>query len=213
MRAPPNRAAPRRARILVTGFEPFDGAAANPSGAAARALHGSVVAGHRVHGLELPCVFDAAPRQLAEELDRVHPVLVLALGLAPSRSGFSLERVAINLSDARIPDNAGAQPLDRPVHAQGPAAHFTTLPVKAMLAALQAAAWPAELSHSAGTYVCNHVFYSLMQALTVRPGVRGGFMHVGADLSADAVAQGVRIALQAALAQPTDLALPGGAVD
>jgi len=188
------------ARILVSGFEPFGGLDANATGAAAQALDGSVIDGHRVHGLQLPCRFEAAPSLLVDSVQRLRPMLVLALGLAPSRSGFALERVAINLSDARIPDNAGAQPQDCPVLPGGPAAHFATLPVKAMVAALQAAAWPAALSHSAGTFVCNQVFYALMQAVADRPQVRAGFMHVGPELGPEAVAQGVRVALQAALA-------------
>ena len=199
--------------LLVTGFEPFGDAARNPSGEAARALHGAVVDGHRVHGVELPCVFAQAPARLGAALERTRPSLVLCLGLAASRSGFSPERVAINLVDARIPDNAGAQPIDQPVHAGAPAAHFATLPVKAMAAALQAAGWPAAVSHSAGTYVCNQVFYALMRALATRPGVRGGFMHVGADLSAEAVAQGTRVALQAALARADDLGVSAGRID
>lgn len=188
------------ARILITGFEPFGGRDANATGVAAQALDGSVIEGHRVHGLQLPCTFEAAPRRLVEQVQRLRPMLVLALGLAASRSGFALERVALNLVDAPIADNAGAQPTDRPVLPGGPAAHFATLPVKAMVAALQAAAWPAALSHSAGTFVCNQVFYTLMQAVADRPRVRAGFMHVGPELGPQAVAQGVRVAVQAALA-------------
>lgn len=199
--------------VLVTGFEPFGGAPRNPSGEAARALHGAVIDGHRVHGVELPCVFAQAPVRLIEALDHSRPVLVLCLGLAASRSGFAPERVAINLVDARIPDNAGAQPIDEPVQAGAPAAHFATLPVKAIAAALQAAGWPAAPSHSAGTFVCNQVFYALMQALAARPGVRGGFMHIGADLAAETVAQGTRVALQAALARADDLPASTGRID
>jgi len=106
------------------------------------------------------------------------PSWVLALGLAGSRSAISIERVAVNLVDARIPDNAGAQPVDQSVVAGGPAAYFTGLPAKALAARLQQAGLAAELSHSAGSFVCNQVFYGLMHALALQPGVVGGFIHL-----------------------------------
>ena len=128
--------------------------------------------------MELPCVFGDSARVLAEALERFRPELVLCAGQAGGRARISLERVAINCDDARIPDNAGNQPVDEPVVQGGPAAYFTSLPVKAALAALTAEQIPAEVSQSAGTYVCNHVFYALMHALRLRPGTRGGFVHV-----------------------------------
>lgn len=201
------------AHLLVTGFEPFGGDAANPSGDAARALHGEWLDGHRVHGVVLPCTFATAPLALQSAIAASRPVAVLCLGLAASRRGFHPERVAINLVDARIPDNAGAQPIDEPVRAGGPAARFTRLPVKAVVAALQAAGHEAAVSHTAGTYVCNQVFYRLMQLLARRPSVRGGFMHVGGDLEADAVAAGTRVALRATLATAEDLPVGGGTLD
>ena len=208
-----NLAAP----LLVTGFEPFDGAAANPSGDAARMLDGELIAGRRVVGLQLPCVFGLAPARLLDAVKLHGPALVLCLGLAPSRRGFHPERVAINLDDARIADNLGVQPLDRPAIEGAPAAYFATLPVKVMVGALQDPAWGAELSHSAGTYVCNHVFFHLMHGLADTGEIRGGFMHVGADLSAAQVAEGVRRALAAALAaEPVGAAANsrvGGSID
>ena len=164
--------------MLVTGFEPFGGEAVNPSALVAQALHGRTIDGVPVLGAVLPCVFGAAIDVLRDALDRHRPQIVLSLGQAAGRAAFSLERVAINVDDARIPDNAGAQPIDRPVIAKGPAAHFTTLPVKAMVAALRQAGHPAELSHSAGTFVCNHVFYGLQHALRARRSARSGFMHL-----------------------------------
>ena len=164
--------------LLITGFEPFDGEAVNPSWAVAQALQGQVIAGARVAAVQLPCVFAQALPALQAALDRQRPAWVLALGLAGSRSAISVERVAVNLADARIPDNAGAQPVDEPVVAGGPAAYFTGLPAKAIVAALRQAGWPAELSHSAGSFVCNQVFYGLMHALAGQPGVVGGFIHL-----------------------------------
>lgn len=167
-----------RTPILVTGFEPFGGESVNPSALVAQALHGRTIDGVPVLGAVLPCVFGAALDALNAALERHRPQLVLALGQAAGRSALSLERVAINVDDARIPDNAGAQPVDKPVVAKGPNAHFTTLPVKAMVAALRDAGHPAELSNSAGTFVCNHVFYGLQHALRRRRAARSGFMHL-----------------------------------
>lgn len=202
-----------RPAILLTGFEPFGGAALNPSGDAALALDGERCAGRRIVGLRLPCVFGAAASMLTDALAREQPDIVLCLGLAPSRRGFSVERVALNLDDARIPDSAGCQPLDRPVVAGAPTAHFSTLPVKAMVAALHGAGLPAALSTSAGSYVCNHVFYALMHALAPLPGTRGGFIHLGADLLLSQIILGTRVALQAAAAHAADIAGPGGRID
>lgn len=164
--------------ILVTGFEPFGGDVLNPSALVAKALHGHRIEGRPVVGLELPCAFGRSIEVLREALDAHRPSLVLALGQAAGRTGFSLERVAINLDDARIPDNAGAQPIDEPVVARAPAARFATLPIKTMVAALREAGHPAEVSNSAGTFVCNHVFYGLQHALRMRRSVRSGFMHL-----------------------------------
>lgn len=164
--------------ILLTGFEPFGGEASNPSWQAVRPLHGQVLRGHRVVTACLPTDFRRALPALRRELARHRPALSLCLGQAGGRSGIELERVAINLVDARIADNAGHRPIDVPVVRGGPAAYFATVPVKAMLARLQAAGVPAAVSHSAGTYVCNQVFYALMHALRGRPQARGGFVHI-----------------------------------
>lgn len=199
--------------VLITGFEPFDGEAVNPSAQLVQRLQGEVIApGVRVEAVVLPCVFDAALDVLAAHLDRLQPRLVLCCGQAGGRAQLSLERVAINLDDARIPDNAGAQPIDRPVQPSGPAAYFTTLPVKRMTQALRQAGVPAEVSYTAGTFVCNHVFYGLMHLAQQRPWLRqGGFLHVpylpeqaahhphAPSLSLDTMANGLRLALQTAL--------------
>lgn len=195
--------------LLVTGFEPFGGDAINPSGDAALRLDGQVIDGHLVRGAVLPCVFAQAPVQLRALVEVHQPALLLCLGLAASRRGFHLERVAINLIDARIADNAGAQPVDAPVDPAGPPAAFTTLPVKAMAAALRAEGFAAEVSYSAGTYVCNQVFHAAMAL----PVPRAGFLHVGGDLDAGSIAAGVRVALAAALAHGQDIPGSAGRID
>jgi pyroglutamyl-peptidase len=202
----------REAVVLVTGFAPFGGETVNPSQLIAQALHDRQIAGHRVVGATLPTEFAASLPALKKLIARHEPVLALALGQAGGREGISLERVAINLIDARIPDNAGAQPIDVPVIKNAPNAHFSTLPLKAMLTRLHAAGIPAALSHTAGTFVCNQVFFGLAQSLSRRrKRVRAGFVHVpylpeqaarhsGAPAMAlEEMIEAVRLCLEAAL--------------
>ena len=210
--------------ILLTGFEPFAGDALNPSALVCRALQGQRVAHATVQSVELPCVFHHALRALDEALAGTAPVLVVALGLAAGRAEISVERVAINVDDARIPDNAGAQPVDTPVVAGGPAAWFSTLPVKAIVAALRASGLPAAVSQTAGTFVCNHVFYGLQHRLA-GTGVRSGFVHLPLidtqaaahpgqpTLPLEELVRGVRLALEVALThRGDDLRVAAGAV-
>ena len=164
-------------RILLTGFEPFDGEAVNPSWLIASTLDGETIAGARVVAVRLPTEFRTSLRTLRTALRRHAPSLAVSLGQAGGRAALSVERVAINIDDARIPDNAGARPIDVPVVRGGPAAYFSTLPVKAIVAALHAAGTPAEVSQTAGTFVCNHVFYGLQHALAGSR-TRSGFVHV-----------------------------------
>lgn len=215
----------RRPTLLLTGFEPFDGEAVNPSWAVARALHGRQVAGWRLAAAQLPCAFATALPALHAALARWRPAAVIALGLAGSRSAVSVERVALNLIDARIPDNAGAQPVDRPVLAGGAPALFGSLPAKAIVARLQAAGLRAELSLSAGSFVCNQVFYGLMAALAAQPGVRGGFIHLpplpeqadrhpqAQPMALHEQVRAVRLAAAVVAAGAADLAVPGGRLD
>lgn len=218
--------------LLLSGFEPFAGDTVNPSQLVAEALHGQLIeAGTRravVHALTLPCRFGATRQVLDDALQAQRPLAVLALGLAAGRHALTPERVAINLNDARIADNGGAQPRDAAIDAGGPAAYFSTLPVKAMVAAMQAQGVPAELSLSAGSFVCNHVFYGLMRRLAQwpdGPAPRGGFMHLPLlpaqaagpagwrpSVALDLQVQAVAAALAAVLGHEQDLSLPGGAI-
>ena len=141
----------RRSTILITGFEPFGGESVNPSWQVAQALDGEFIAGASIHARQLPCVFGAALVALDATLLKLHPTLVLALGQAGGRDGFTLERVAINVDDGRIPDNAGQQPIDVAIVPAGPAAYFATLPIKAMVATLQQAGWPARAAGCSGS--------------------------------------------------------------
>lgn len=209
-------------RILMTGFAPFGGESVNPSWQAV-----SLVAARRddVAAVELPCEFASSLPVLRRALAEHRPSLVVCAGQAGGRAEVTPERVAINLIDARIPDNAGAQPVDVPVVPDGPAAYFTTLPVKACVAAIRAAGVPASVSHTAGTYVCNQVFYGLMHLLATEfPGVRGGFVHVPfspeqvaaagkaePSLSVDRIARALEALADTALRVTEDLAVSAGA--
>jgi pyroglutamyl-peptidase len=167
--------------VLLTGFEPFGGEAVNPSWEIACALDGWVCEGRVVRTALLPCVFGDALLRLDDALAASRPELVLCLGQAGGRDGISIERAALNVDDARIPDNGGRQPIDDAVVTGGPAAYFSTLPIKAIVHDLRAAGIAAAVSNTAGTFVCNHVFYALMHRLATSPALaraRGGFVHV-----------------------------------
>ncbi len=214
-------------KILLTGFEPFGGETVNPSWQVASALDGQRIGGATVVAVQLPCVFAAALPALHAALASHQPHWVLALGLAGSRSAISVERVAVNLVDARIPDNAGAQPVDEPVLAGGPAAYFTGLPAKAIVAGLQQAGYRAELSHTAGSFVCNQVFYGLMHALSLGAGsgVRGGFIHLpplpeqadchlqSRPMALDEQVAALRLAVEMLVADTPELRVVGGRID
>lgn len=214
----------RASTVLVTGFEPFGGEAVNPSMQVALALDGAAVGGHRVIARVLPCAFASALAALDAALDETRPALVLALGQAAGRCALSFERIAINLVDARIADNCGEQPIDVPVIGGAPAAYFGTLPVKAIVAALRGRGVPASLSLSAGSYVCNAVFFALMHRLHGRPDARGGFVHLpllpgqaarhaGAPcLPLELMVGGVKLAIETALAVRDDLRVAGGTI-
>ena len=167
--------------ILLTGFEPFGGESVNPSWEIARALDGWVCEGRKVRAVQLPCAFGDALGRLDDALAAHRLELVVCLGQAGGRTEISLERAALNVDDARIPDNLGRQPIDAAVVPDGPAAYFSTLPIKALARDLREAGVAAAVSNTAGTFVCNHVFYALMHRLATVPALahaRGGFVHV-----------------------------------
>jgi pyroglutamyl-peptidase len=171
---------PDRGGVLLSGFDPFGGESLNPSLDVVRRLHGSRSAsGAPIVACELPTEFGRAIDVLGQAIERTRPSLVIALGQAASRQEVSVERVAINVDDARIADNAGCQPIDEPVIDGGPTAYFSTLPIKSIVAALHKAGIAAGVSQSAGTFVCNHLFYGLCHLIATRwPEVRGGFIHL-----------------------------------
>jgi pyroglutamyl-peptidase len=166
--------------VLLTGFEPFAGAASNPSWDAVEIVAANWDGEADLVTASLPVEFALAGDMMDALIAKSSPDLVIAVGLANGRAAVTPERIAINIEDARIPDNAGAQPIDRPVVEGGPAAYFTGLPVKAIVERMGAAGIPAELSQTAGTYVCNHLMYRLLHAVHGKS-VRAGFIHVPAS--------------------------------
>lgn len=209
--------------VLVTGFDPFGGDVVNPSWQAVQALHGKRVAGHRIVAAQLPTVFDQSLQVLRGLLEEHRPVLAICTGQAGGRAALSLERVAINVNDARIPDNALAQPVDTPVVSNGPAAYFSSLPIKAMLAALEREGIRCEVSQTAGTFVCNHVFYGLLHVLATRSefaGVRGGLIHVPwlpeqgqPSMALEDMVCGLKVAIRCALTTGVDIRKQAGALN
>jgi pyroglutamyl-peptidase len=214
-------------KALVTGFEPFGGDGANPSAEALRRLPA------RLGPLDivtqaLPVTYGEALPALYAAIAAADPDIVLCTGLAGGRAELSLERVAINIDDARIPDNGGNQPIDRPVIAGGPAAYFATLPIKAAVAALRDAGVPAAVSNTAGTFLCNHVFYGVMHAAvepSQRPGrraFRAGFLHMPylpsqaaqvlgvPSMALEQIATGIEIILRVAASRTEDIVVSEG---
>lgn len=165
-------------KILVTGFDPFGGATTNPAIEAVRRLPDEI-AGATIIKLEVPTVFDRCADVVRQAILTDQPDVVLSIGQAGGRAALTPERIAINLNDGRIPDNAGQQPIDQPIQEAGAAAYFTQLPVKAMARAIRAVGLPSQVSTTAGTYVCNHLMYQVQYLrATAFPTLRAGFMHI-----------------------------------
>jgi pyroglutamyl-peptidase len=211
--------------VLVTGFEPFGGERINPSWEICKQL-GSEVAGVRIETCLVPCEFRRAIEGVAEAIERLHPTLVILLGQAGGRDRVGVERVAINVDDARIADNAGAQPIDEFIAGNGPPAYFATLPVKAMAVAMRAAGVPTEVSNSAGTFVCNHLMYGVLHYLAASgQRARAGFIHVPyseeqvldkpatPSMAIATMVKAIRAGIAAALQHRRDLKAAEGALD
>ena len=210
--------------VLITAFEPFDGDPVNPSWEAVSQLNERMVCGARVIAKQLPCVFGDSLTALYAAIDELKPELVIAVGQAGGRTDVTIERVGINVDDARIPDNAGNQPIDETIVEGGPAAYFSTLPIKAIVEGIREAGIPASVSQTAGTYVCNHVMYGLMDYLAKHKNkIRGGFIHIPylpeqavkhpgvASMPAATVLLALEMALSIALTVEQDIRLEGGA--
>jgi len=196
-------------KILLTAFDPFGGEPVNPAQKAVEAVS-DVVAGAEVVKCIVPTVFGKSIETVYEAMKREKPDVTFCIGQAGGRVGLTPERVAINLNDARIPDNEGQQPLDTKIFEDGENAYFTSLPDKAMVEKIKEAGIPASVSYTAGTFVCNHLMYGVLYYINKEfPGMRGGFMHVPflheqvlkkpntASLSKEDIVKGIEAAITA----------------
>lgn len=207
--------------VLLTGFEPFGGDAVNPSGEAVHVVADRWSGPETLVTTVLPVTFAGASERLRALMAEHRPDVVVGVGLAGGRAEIGVERIAVNLVDARIPDNDGTQPVDVPSVPGAPAAHFATLPVKEIAHRITGAGVPAQVSHSAGTFVCNHVFFTALDAAA--SGTRAGFIHVpwsaehapipdAAALPLLDIVRAIEIAVRTSLDVAADARVPGGAL-
>lgn len=165
-------------KILVTGFDPFGGEKVNPAYEAVKLLPDNI-AGAEIIKMEIPTVFSGSSEAVEEGICKYHPDVVLCVGQAGGRSSVTIEKVGINLAEARIPDNNGEQPMDIPLREDGETAYFATVPVKAMVKNVRVHGIPCNISYTAGTYVCNSILYNVLYLAKKKyPDIRGGFIHV-----------------------------------
>ncbi|WP_459502628.1 pyroglutamyl-peptidase I [Bacillus sp. C1] len=209
--------------MLVTGFEPFGGEEMNPAWEVAKQLDGQVIGDYKIISKQVPTVFHKSLQVLQSYMEEVEPELVICIGQAGGRPDITVERVAINVDDARIADTEGNQPVDEPIIERGPAAYWSTLPLKAIVKKLREEGIPASVSQTAGTFVCNHLFYGLMHILaTSENEVRGGFIHIPflpeqasnhlgqPSMSLPVITKGIELLIQVALEVETDIVECGG---
>ena len=165
-------------KILITAFEPFGGESINPAQEVLGLLPDRINSAQLIK-LIVPTVFHQSVQAVCDAISQHQPDFVLMLGQAGGRTGLTIERIAINIDDADLPDNAGAQPVDQAIEPSGPAARFATLPVKMMVGALRDAGLPAHISNTAGTFVCNHLLYGVLHWIAQNSlPVRAGFLHL-----------------------------------
>lgn len=203
-------------QVLVTGFTPFDNEPINAAWEVVKELDGYRSDTAHVSVRQIPTVFGKSIASLHQAMEALQPDIVICVGQAGGRSAVSVERIGVNLSDARIPDNDGASPVEEPIVAGGPDGYYSTLPVREIVKTIQAAGIPAEESWTAGTYVCNHILYGLMSKLGTSPwkekSTIGGFIHIpflpeqsvrhknapslGAELVREAIVLAIQVASQ-----------------
>lgn len=211
-------------KVLLTGFEPFGGETINPAYEAIKLLP-QQIGGAAIVKKEIPVVFDEGAEVVLQTIRTEKPDIVISVGQAGGRTGITPEFVGINYQDARIPDNAGNQPLSHRIKEDGENAYFSLLPVKAMVTAMKEAGIASSVSYSAGTYVCNDVMFQLLYAVQKEfPGVRAGFIHVPfmteqvADkpqvpaLPLETISKGLALCVEAAIRHPQDIQQIGGTI-
>jgi len=164
--------------ILITGFEPYGGEDYNPSGEIAEKMNGEILNGHKILGVKLPVSFKRVGEILESNISDSNPSVILNLGLAPRTAHIRVERVAINIMDGG-PDNDGYRAIDEPIVPNGPAAYFSTLPIRRIVEALRSTGIPSAISNSAGTFLCNYVMYRTLHFIHINGwNVKAGFIHL-----------------------------------
>ncbi|HHK5535329.1 TPA: pyroglutamyl-peptidase I [Bacillus mobilis] len=209
--------------VLLTGFDPFGGESINPAWEVAKSLHEKTIGEYKIISKQVPTVFQKSISVLKEYIEELNPEMVICIGQAGGRPDITIERVAINIDDARIADNEGNQPVDVPVVEEGPAAYWSTLPMKAIVKRLQAEGIPASVSQTAGTFVCNHIFYGLMHELEKRDKkIKGGFIHIPflpeqasnypgqPSMSLSTIRKGIELAVEVTTTVEVDIVEVGG---
>ncbi len=198
-------------KVLVTGFEPFGKETINPSLEVIKKLDDEIM-DSQIIKLKLPTVFGKSIDILENALEKEKPDIVLCIGQAGGRDKITIERVAINISDARIPDNEGNEPIDEVIFEDGDTAYFSNLPIKKMVEEMKTNNVPAAISNTAGTYVCNHIMYGLLYNIDKKyPNIKGGFIHIpyipeqviekanAPSMSLDNIVKGISIAIETAI--------------
>lgn len=209
-------------KVLITGFEPFGGASINPALEAVKKLDGVELEGGVIVTCEVPVTRYAAIKAVSEAIEKHQPSYVITVGQAAGRTAITPERIAINVDDFRIPDNGGNQPVDEPIDEEGPAAYFSTLPIKAITRKLQENGIPCQVSNTAGTFVCNHLFYGIQHYLCDTD-IGHGFIHIpllpeqaaGTEqpsMSLDTIVEGLRLAAQATIENQMDIKVGAGQI-
>jgi len=210
-------------RVLITGFDPFGGEKINPAWEAVKLLPNKIEK-IEIIKLQVPTVFRKSVEVLLEGIEKSKPDVVLCVGQAGGRFDLTIERVAINIDDARIKDNEENQPIDEPIYRDGENAYFTTLPIKAMVEKAKSFGVPASVSNTAGTFVCNHIIYSLLYHIEKeKVAKKGGFIHVpyipeqvltkknAPFMSLDMIAKGIEGFILAIRENSEDIKITGGA--
>lgn len=211
-------------KVLLTGFDPFGGDTVNPSWEAVKRLNGEVVEDVSIAAEQIPTVFHHSAAVLEQAIEKHDPDVVICVGQAGGRAHITPERIAINIDDARIPDNEDREPIDEPIAAHGPAAYWSALPIKLIVKELRKNGIPASVSNSAGTFVCNHLFYQLMHCIDrTSANIRGGFIHIPSlpeqtvdkhepSLSLETIVEGLRIAAVTSALHEKDIRETGGSL-
>lgn len=211
-------------KVLLTGFDPFGGETVNPSWEAVKRLNGEEAEGVSIAAEQIPTVFHHSAAVLKKAIEKHKPDVVICAGQAGGRAHITPERIAINIDDARIPDNEDREPIDEPIAADGPLAYWSALPIKLIVKELRKNGIPASVSNSAGTFVCNHLFYQLMHRIDrTSANIRGGFIHIPflpeqtidkpePSLSLETIVEGLRIGAVISALHEKDIRETGGSI-